>query len=197
MDYKYSIEPIESEDLCTFGNKALECLRSSQNKDFEKSIKLIALCQGGGLHYAVTHGYATKYFEHQKNGLKDIDIWFFFKKESGKKDYPPQDILCCDFGPSKFGRDPDEEEEYIGRRMDIIGRSISFCDCHTDTPDVAVKRWLELGWNRSGKYYQNYIDRYGKEPSSYKLAEKAVVVIYPDKFFEKVLWVNPNLKSKN
>lgn len=41
----YSTEPIDSEDLRAFVNKALECLRSSQYKDFEKSVKLIALCQ--------------------------------------------------------------------------------------------------------------------------------------------------------
>jgi hypothetical protein len=71
------------------------------------------------------------------------------------KNYPPQKILRWDFGPSKFGKDPGEDEEYIGRRMDIIGRSISFCD--TDTPDVAVKRWLELGWDRFGEYYKGHL----------------------------------------
>ncbi|MDR2393366.1 MAG: hypothetical protein LBD93_04335 [Treponema sp.] len=37
----YSTEPIDSEDLRAFVNKALECLRSSQYKDFEKSVKNI------------------------------------------------------------------------------------------------------------------------------------------------------------
>jgi hypothetical protein len=75
--------------------------------------------------------------------------------------------------------------------MDIIGRSIPF---YADTPDVAVQQWLNLGWDCSGEYFQNYVRKYGKKPSSYHLAKKAVVGIYPNEYFEKILWINPKLK---
>jgi hypothetical protein len=192
MDLEYSPEPIEAEDLCAFADKALKCLSLSDKKDFVNSVKLIALCQGGGLHYAVTHEYAKGYLDPAKNGLKDIDIWFFFKKEPNKKDYDPQKILKYDFGISKFGKYPKTDPKYKGRNMDIIGRSIEFYD--TDTPCDAVIRWLNNGWDTSGTYYQNYCKNYKRPPSSYKLAEKAVVAIYPNEFFEKVLWVNPKIK---
>ncbi|MDR2494761.1 MAG: hypothetical protein LBD24_06020, partial [Spirochaetaceae bacterium] len=151
MDKIYSQESIESEDLHIFVDKAMDCF-CSVKKNFEKSIKLVALCQGGGLHYAVTHGYIKT--EVSYPGLKDIDIWFFFKKENGENDYDPKEILNCDLGISKFGRCPDEDKAYKGRRMDIIGRSIPF---YADTPDVAVQQWLNLGWDCSGEYFQNYV----------------------------------------
>ena len=117
MDKEYSPEVIKSEDLRIFADKGIECLQFNADKLWEclqfstdrelantGSIRLMALVQGGGLHYAVTHGYAKRYSDFIKNGLKDVDIYAFFKRESGKENYKIRDnddesnILRWDLG---------------------------------------------------------------------------------------------------
>jgi hypothetical protein len=51
----------------------------------------MALVQGGGLHYAVTHGFAKGYLHSKENGLKDIDIYVSFKRQTGKGNYKIRD----------------------------------------------------------------------------------------------------------
>jgi hypothetical protein len=83
MDKEYSAEPIEKEDLCIFADKTQECLRDSGDKLWEclhspedkrfadpDEVELMVLCQGGGLHYAFTHGDAKKYLDPKKMASK-------------------------------------------------------------------------------------------------------------------------------
>lgn len=133
---------------------------------------MIALCQGGANHYVVTIGYARRYFDPKKNGLKDIDIWFFFRKQG----FHPIRHQTRDFGPSKFGRNP-QEPNYIGRKMDFYGRSIPF---HTgDSVQSALVHWLNSGAPKSSPWY---------------LSQKAVVALFPEDILGNVVWVNPDLR---
>jgi hypothetical protein len=213
---EYSCEPIEKEDLRIFADKVKEYLQSPKYRGFANidSVKLMALCQGGGLHYAVTHGYAKRYLDPKQAGLKDVDIWIFFKREAGKENYRIRgdnddvtDILRCYLGPSKFGRYPGENEDK-GRRIDILPYSIKEFDDIAD-PFDAVKQWLEKGWNIikgiknydvetikkvtedwNSKAQQNGVEMIYHSPF---LATKAAIAIYPEIFLGKILWVNPEL----
>jgi hypothetical protein len=72
-----SKEPIETEDLRLIKDKAWEFFfqyrGSDYRKSFEKYLKIIALCQGAALHYAVTHGHTKEGYSYK--GVKDIDVW--------------------------------------------------------------------------------------------------------------------------
>ena len=168
----YSKEPIEKQDLQIFTQRAWKVLRGTPyGEKFSKHVILIALCQGGANHYAVTHGFAKKYLDPKKAGLKDIDIWFFFNEPG----FHPLWKKKGDLGPSKFGKNPNDFT-YIGRRMDFFGRSIEYRS--EDNPQSALVRWL-----KKGKY---------KSPR--ELAKKAVVALYPENIIGEVLWVNPELQ---
>jgi len=67
----------------------------------------------------------------------------------------------ADFGPSRFGRTPGAAERIVGRRVDLLSRSL---DVAPDAdPIESVRAWL----------------RHGREESARRLAEKAVVLIEP------------------
>src|SRR6266403_4836639 len=51
----------------------------------------IALCQGAALHYI-----------DKKNGVKDFDVWCFFRSHR-KRPFPYRRIKQVDFGDPKFG----------------------------------------------------------------------------------------------
>lgn len=169
---QYSKKKINLDDLRKFAYIANNVLIStSYGRDFADSLITIALCQGGANHYMVTNGYIRYYYDPQKKGLKDIDIWFFFTK----KGFHPMWRRTIDLGPSKFGQNPDEPG-YTGRRMDFFGRSIPFIA--GDTIESALKRWLKNGNPKSSPWY---------------LSRKAVVALFPEDIIGKVLWVNPSL----
>jgi hypothetical protein len=88
---------------------------------------LLALAQGSALHYL-----------NRTNGIKDFDVWAFFEAGAAKP-FPHRKRWCTDFGPSRFGRHPDDNR-YCGRRLDLMGRSIDFAD--GESPQGAVRRWL-------------------------------------------------------
>jgi hypothetical protein len=169
----YSKELIDNNDLHQFAEIALNTLTSTPyGRKYEAGLIAIALCQGGANHYVVTKNYARRYFDYHKKGLKDIDIWFFFSK----KGFHPMWHRTGDFGPSKFGQNP-EELGYSGRRMDFFGRSIPFQT--GDTAKSAVQRWLKNGIPKSSPWY---------------LSQKAVVAIFPESITGEVFWVNPDLR---
>jgi len=177
MDVKYSPEPIEKEDLQKFSRIAKEVLCSTEYvRGFSKHVRCIVLCQGGANHYSVTHGYASRYLDPEKAGLKDIDIWFFFSK-SDLPDFHPLWREKRDLGPSKFGKNP-EDPSYTGRRMDFFGCSIEFQP--GDDIRSAMVKWLKNGKQKSSPWY---------------LAQKAVVALCPEDRMGDVLWVNPKIEQ--
>ncbi|HXV29777.1 MAG TPA: hypothetical protein VD840_05550 [Sinorhizobium sp.] len=94
---------------------------------YRDRIVLLALAQGSALHYL-----------NGTNGIKDFDVWAFFEAGAAKP-FPHRKRWCADFGPSRFGRHPDDIG-YRGRRLDLMGRSIDVAD--GESAQDAVRRWL-------------------------------------------------------
>lgn len=117
---------------------------------------LACLCQGSAQHYV-----------HQNRGVQDFDIWFFFQKSDGP-DFPHRRRGKVDFGPSRFGANP-EDRGFKGRRVDVIGRSIAADDL---APTAAVIRYLEGA----------------ATSSAWHLAQRPVVVVSPGVDFGRVIW---------
>ena len=139
-------------DLELFGQAAWAKLseifhRAPVASSYRERLLILALAQGGGLH-----------FENGTNGLKDIDIWAFFSAAPEKR-FPPRARWTVDFGPSKFGKHPDDDG-YAGRRIDILGRSIMVIA--GEKPEDSVRRWLA-----------------GCSSSAVALRQKPLIVVHP------------------
>jgi hypothetical protein len=115
-----------------------------------------ALCQGAALH-----------FVDGRNGIKDFDVWTFYRADA-KHVFPPRRVVDHDLGYRKFGLSANRDN-YIGRRVDLIGRSIPCVP--DDTPVTALRRWFISG---------------GRSPGF--LSEKAVVLLAPANYLGFVVW---------
>lgn len=117
-----------------------------------------ALCQGAALHYV-----------NEENGVKDFDVWSFYSEDRGGP-FPARWRGTRDFGPSKFGRYPDDPPSYSGRRVDLLGRSLPV-PLGTD-PAQALRHYLTARRTHSAK----------------AVAAKAVVLIDPPDRTGEVVW---------
>jgi hypothetical protein len=108
-----------------------------------------ALCQGAAVHYL-----------NAGNSVKDFDVWSFYAEHDGGP-FPYRWRGTADYGPSKFGRYPDDPQTFTGRRVDLLGRSL---DAPLDVDPVAVLR--------------NYLST-TRTRTARELAAKAVVLISP------------------
>lgn len=97
---------------------------------YRDRLLLLAFAQGAALHYL-----------NGTNGIKDLDVWAFFEAGAAKP-FPHRKRWSTDFGPSRFGRHPDDAG-YCGRRLDLMGRSIALVN--GDSAQDAVRRWLASG----------------------------------------------------
>ena len=118
----------------------------------------VALCQGAALHYL-----------DGRNGIKDLDVWTFYA-EHPEGPFPARWLTNADFGPSPLGRHPDDPPAYLGRRVDLIGRSLP--DDRGADPRAALVAYLSAG--RTG--------------SARALAAKAVVLLEPEPLRGRVVW---------
>lgn len=118
----------------------------------------IALCQGAALHYL-----------NGKNGVKDFDVWTFYS-EHPSAPFPYRRMGGRDFGSTKFGRHPSNADRYKGRGVDLLGRSLK-CSKNAD-PVKMIRDYLK---NRETK-------------SANELSKKAVVMLFPENLFGKVIW---------
>ena len=134
-------------------------------KLYNNRILCVALCQGAALHYV-----------NGKNGIKDFDVWTFYKRHF-KYHFPYRRIGYKDYGHSKFGVHPDLKNNYKGRKVDLIGRSISFK--RNETIIEALQNYLKEKRTKSAKL----------------LSQKAVVIIEPKEYLGKVIYAE-SLKSK-
>jgi len=117
-----------------------------------------ALCQGAAVHYL-----------DGKNGVKDFDVWSFYAQLDDWP-FPARWRGTRDFGPSKFGRNPGDPENYSGRRVDLFGRSLP-SEPDAD-PAEAIRRYLTSRRTASAR----------------ALAAKAVVLIDPKDRVGEVVW---------
>ena len=74
------------------------------------------------------------------------------------------------YGPSKFGRYPDDPPSYMGRRVDLLGRSLA-APLDAD-PDAVVHAYLSTARTASAR----------------ALAAKAAVLVEPQHLVGKIVW---------
>jgi hypothetical protein len=106
---------------------------------------------------------------HRHNGVHDFDLWGFFK-EIPDRPFPYRRQGQHDFGPSKFGHNPEDGDRFVGRQVGVFGRSITMR--RTETPIEAVQRWLKEA----------------RTTSAHKLAQKSAIVIWPRQDLGRVIW---------
>jgi hypothetical protein len=157
-----SFKPITSSDLCRLQKIALLDLDSLFKRkpglsNYRDRLFAIALCQGAALHYI-----------DKKNGVKDFDVWCFFRTHH-KRPFPYRRNASADFGDPKFGKSPGWPQ-FIGRRVDLLGRSLSVPA--KVSPAEVLRAYLSAGQTASAR----------------ALAAKAMIMIHPAKEFGRVVW---------
>lgn len=159
-----SFETIRQQDLERLAQLALEDQASFFDRNLEIAavyrdrLLCIALCQGAALHYI-----------DGKNGVKDFDVWSFYRESEARPFPRRRPRIIRDFGDARFGQSPDAPQ-LSGRRIDILVKSIHVPN---DEPfEVAVRRFLEAGATTTARF----------------LACKAVVVLCPKAAQGEVLW---------
>jgi len=123
----------------------------------------IALCQGAASH-----------FVDREVGVKDFDIWYFYI-ENRETRYPYRSRKSVDSRLSEFGVHPDDvEKSYSGRRVHLMGRTIDIdiVERNNKDPKNCIIGYLEKGRTETAR----------------ELAEKAVVGLWPDGIFGKIIW---------
>jgi len=157
-----SFERITEADLLWVTMLSFECIenmlsRGSTGKFYSCSDNLLAACLVQG---------AARHFVKWDTGVQDWDVLFFFKL--GEKPFPYRWVGNADYGPSKFGRNPDDPEYYTGRRIDVLGRDIP-----------------KLGdIEESIQYYL----RVQKTTSAHFWSLRPVIALHPRKLFGVTLW---------
>jgi hypothetical protein len=108
-----SYEPLTKADLRRLGEIAaadrtdLFRRKPDTGRLYADHLFAVALCQGGALHYL-----------DGKNGIKDLDVWSFFKPNP-KRQFPYRRRAQLDFGDPKFGTSEDAPH-FVGRRVDQL-----------------------------------------------------------------------------
>ena len=157
-----SLEPITRADLRRLGEIARRDLESLFERRpllarYRDRLLAIALCQGAALHYI-----------DKKNGVKDFDVWCFFRADP-QRPFPYRRNASADFGDPKFGKSADWEH-YIGRRVDLLGRSLPVPA--GESPVDALRAYLSAGRTASAK----------------ALAKMAMILIYPENELGRMVW---------
>jgi hypothetical protein len=120
----------------------------------------LVLCQGAALHYL-----------DGKNGVKDFDVWAFFKR-TGRQQFPYRRRGVVDFDSPKFGQ-TSSHPEFVGRSVDVLGRSIPVRA--GESPPDSVLRYINS--RATG--------------TPYHLAQKAGILLFPERYFGQILWRGP------
>jgi len=159
-----SFEKIEKSDLSRLFDLARQCLdemlmRNETGRFYSSDHALIAcLCQG-----------AARHFVHGDHGVHDWDVVFFFRTNPAWK-FPPRWRGNRDFGPSRFGVNPDDGLEYSGRRVDVLGRDIPVSSGMS--ADQAVVAFL----------------RQGRTASSREWARRPLIALSPPDMLGHIIW---------
>ena len=101
-------------ELAKFDRDDLFSRRPDTGLLYSGRLFAVALCQGAAMHYL-----------DGKNGIKDLDIWSFYE-EDPRRPFPYRRRAEVDFGLAKFGQ-TEGYEHFVGRKVDLIGRSFSQC----------------------------------------------------------------------
>jgi hypothetical protein len=126
---------------------------------YSKRLLCVALCQG-----------AAQHFVDGKNGVKDFDVWSFFREITGHPPIPYRRVGHSVFGLQKLGASKGKSD-FIGRRVDLIFRSIPFASDRD--PLASLFQYLTQGRTDTARC----------------LADQAIVIIEPPNFEGKVAWL--------
>lgn len=163
MDNERSYESITSEHLERLSriaavDRADRFARRPRWRPYSKQVLCVALCQGAARHYV-----------DGVNGIKDFDVFTFYP-EHPVGPFPPRWRITADFGPSVFGRYPPDPDEFTGRRVDLIGRSLPVAAAAD--PVEAVREYL----------------RNPSTATAHHLSKMAVVALDPPQLRGIVIW---------
>lgn len=118
---------------------------------------------------AALAGDAALHFVNGSTGLEGFELWSFYVGHPDAA-FPFQRVGKADFGKSKFGQDAANPDAYVGRRVELRGRSL---DCTSADDPIGV--------------LQHYL-RSGETPTARDLRAKAVVLLEPEEFLGYVVW---------
>jgi len=159
-----SMEPIRPEDLQRLADLAFKDQATFLGRYpdiaevYRDRLLCVALCQGAALHYI-----------DGRNGIKDFDVWSFYRDAAARPFPRRRPGVSRDFGDPRFGTSPDAAH-FRGRRVDIFVKSFEVPD---DAPfDAAVRHYLRAGRTLTARC----------------LSQKPVVVVCPSEARGRVLW---------
>lgn len=171
MEIERSLKPITCDDLreLYFGsvNRLHKYFGKGQGTKWNKLYNIEK-----PIAAALCQGAAMHYHDGS-NGIKDFDIWFFYP--FNQSHLPYRTIWNWDYQNPKFGSHP-EMKDYVGRKVDVIVRSIR--NYIPNEPIETIYQYLTQE----------------NTASSWELAKKAVVLLYPEPLLGQVIWYKQKLQ---
>jgi hypothetical protein len=157
-----SYEPVTVEDLRRLAGfvSTAHAEMSGLRSDLKGQLVAACLAQGSALH-----------FVDGAHGVKDFDLWLFYRPENLQRRMRTRGrCRVYDFGPSVFGRNPDDDSEsFRGRRVDVLCRELPARA--PAEPGAAVLAWLG-----------------GTAESARQLRKRPVVMLWPRQQLGQVIW---------
>ncbi len=159
-----SYEKIAKSDLSRLAHLSKQCIDEMLGRTktgrfyFSDQALMACLCQGAAQHYV-----------HGDHGVQDWDVVFFFQTNPLWK-FPPRWRGVKDFGPSRFGKNPDDGLTYSGRRIDVLGRDIPVAKGSSPVQTVTA-------------YLREY-----RTTSARLWAKRPLVVLSPKKMLGRIIW---------
>jgi hypothetical protein len=167
-----SFERITLDDLARLAQLALGNFEGffarNPKHPYNGKLRLICLLQTAAKHYVDPDKCIEA--EQRWGGVNDFDVCGFFQAVPGRPLFA-QRKCALDFGPSRFGRNPNEGERFEGRRVDVMWRSIDVR--MSESPIESVQRYLRDGPIGSSAGYW---------------VVKPVVILWPSKDLGRAIW---------
>jgi len=159
-----SLERITRADL-----KRLARIAADEREDFFSRHPEFAILYRKLLLCTALGGDAALHCLNGVTGVSEFSVWCFYAAHP-EAPFPFRRVVRADFGESKFGRAAGSPEGYLGRRVDLHGRSIDVAP--GSGPVEALQRYLKAGATRSAR----------------ELAQKAVVLVEPEPLLGVEVW---------
>lgn len=164
MDGSRCFLPVGARDL----RRLTQLVRQSRD-DF------LRLNPGWGLLYSkrflcsVLAGDAASHLVNGVTGFRGFEVWNFFA-EHPEAPFPTQRRSREDLGKSRFGRDPTLPETFVGRAVDVQGRSLDASPM--EEPAKVLDRYL----------------RARATPTARDLSRQTLILLEPDGLLGVQVW---------